>query len=1064
VTNQIREQLQATLGSAYTLERELGGGGMSRVFVAEETALRRKVVVKVLPPELTAGVNVERFNREILVAAKLQHPHVVPVLSAGETQGLPYFTMPFVDGESLRARLSRGALPITDAISILKDVARALQYAHRQGIVHRDIKPDNVLIAEGSATVADFGIAKAISASRTAGTGATLTQVGTSIGTPAYMAPEQAAGDPDTDHRADIYSFGCMAYELLAGRPPFVETSPRKLLAAHMGEKPQAVAQLRPDTPVALAMLVMQCLEKEAADRPQQASDIVRVLETVTSGGTSPAMPGILLGGAGMFRKALAVYAIAFVAVAVLAKAAIVGIGLPDWVFPGSLVVMALGLPVVLWTGYVHRVARRAVTATPTFTPGGSPSMTARGTIATMALKAAPHVSWYKTARGGMYAFGAFVAMIAAFMGMRQFGIGPFGSLLASGRLEAKAPILMTDFTVTTGDTSLARVVSFAVRTALAQSSVISIMNQAAVADALERMERPRTARIDLPLAQGIAVRDGIKAVVDGEVTPIGTGYVLTVRLIGTDSSRVLASVQASGEGPQGLIEAADKAARELRSKVGESLRNVQNAVPLVRARTGSLEALRRYNEGALANDVENDPAKAVRPLRDAVRIDSTFAEGWRKLGVALRNLAAPRVQVDSMLTRAYQLRGRLPEGEQAAIEATYFGEGPGRNRARAIVAYQRAIELIGLRRNNLANLASSRRDFVMADSLFRGDLAADSLDVLPNQNGTVNLVSLGRLDAADSALGVLHKRFPKAPWVAFLVENVRFAQRRFDDARAVMDSLRGTVKGYYQADATRALANHALLRGEIGKWRALRAQAFTIDSSVGRAASPIVRAATELAALAVARGATAADVARLDAALAALPLRSIPDADRPDTLVARAFALAGRPDRAKTVISGFEATVRDTALRRELETPWHTVRGHIAVAEKRTADAIAEFRKGDVAPDGPVDGCPACLPLRLARAFDAAGQADSAIVNYEEYITRPTWNREVEDGDPMFLPGVHERLGQLYEARGDAAKAAQHYRAFIDLWKNADPELQPRVAEAKRRLAKLGPVEGARR
>ena len=188
---------------------------MSRVFVAEETALRRKVVVKVLPPELTAGVNVERFNREILLAAKLQHPHIVPVLTAGETQGLPYYTMPLVEGESLRGRLARAnALSITEAVSLLKDVARALAYAHEHGIVHRDIKPDNVLITGGSATVTDFGIAKAISASRTQGAAETLTQIGTSIGTPTYMSPEQAAGDPDTDHRTDIYSFGCMAYEM----------------------------------------------------------------------------------------------------------------------------------------------------------------------------------------------------------------------------------------------------------------------------------------------------------------------------------------------------------------------------------------------------------------------------------------------------------------------------------------------------------------------------------------------------------------------------------------------------------------------------------------------------------------------------------------------------------------------------------------------------------------------------------------------------------------------------------------------------------------------------------
>jgi len=254
---ELRDQLQSALGTTYVLERELGGGGMSRVFTAVESALGRKVVIKVLPVELGAGVNVDRFNREIMLAANLQHPHIVPVLRAGEIDGVPYYTMPFIDGESLRARLARGPIPIDETINILRDVARALAYAHQQGVVHRDIKPDNVLMSGGSATVTDFGIAKAISALRApSDPETTLTSLGVSIGTPLYMAPEQAAADPSTDYRADIYSFGCLAYELLAGRPPFAGLPPQKLLAAHMGERPRQVSELRPDTPPVLADLV----------------------------------------------------------------------------------------------------------------------------------------------------------------------------------------------------------------------------------------------------------------------------------------------------------------------------------------------------------------------------------------------------------------------------------------------------------------------------------------------------------------------------------------------------------------------------------------------------------------------------------------------------------------------------------------------------------------------------------------------------------------------------------------------------------------------------------------
>ena len=1007
MTQQIREQLQATLGAAYTLERELGGGGMSRVFVAEETALRRKVVVKVLPPELTAGVNVERFNREILLAAKLQHPHIVPVLTAGETQGLPYYTMPLVEGESLRARLSHGSLSITDAVGILRDVAKALAYAHERGIVHRDIKPDNVLLTGGSATVTDFGIAKAISASRTQGAAETLTQIGTSIGTPTYMSPEQAAGDPDTDHRTDIYSFGCMAFELLAGVPPFVEKTPRRLLAAHMGEKPPQVTSLRADVPQSLAELVMRCLEKEADDRPQHAGDLVRVLETVTSGGASAAMPSVLLGGKGMFRKALAIYAAAFVAVAILAKAAIVGIGLPDWVFPGSLIVMVLGLPVILWTGYVHRVARRAMTMTPTYTPGGSPSMV-QGTIATMAMKAAPKMTWYKTARGGMYAMGAFAVLIAAFMAMRAFGVGPFGSLIASGKLQSKDPLLMTDFSVTNGDTSLARVVSFAVRTGLSQSSVLTIMTQSEVAGALERMDRPRTARIDLPLAQGIALREGVKAIVDGEVTTVGTGYVLTLRLLTTDSARVLATMQASGEGPSGLIEAADKVARDLRAKVGESLRTVQNTVPLARARTASLEALRYYSEGAIANDVELDGPKAQRVLRQAVSIDTSFAEGWRKLGVVMANLQLPRAARDSVFVKAYRLRTRLPEGEQASIEADYYRNGPGRDRAKAIPAYERAMSLSNLRGNNLAIEFESRREFARAESLYRADMLRDSSFQLSHTNLARALSNQGKFDEADSVIAITQRRFPRSTEARHWAITLMYQRGQFDEAERQIDSARRVSRGTDLSWTYARSAELALLRGQFGKWRTYRTQRLATDSALGRRPSAVVDAAAEAANAASIRGDATAALKAAEAVLSRASLRSLPDAERPDIGVAQLFAIAGRPDRAKAVLADFEASVRDTALRRDVQPDIHTARGWIALAEGKPQDAISEFRRGDLAPDGPANGCTICLPLALGRAFDAASQPDSDVMpDGKSFVIA----RFIGGADPVLVTGWFSEL-----------------------------------------------------
>ena len=242
------EDLRARLDGIYRIDRELGGGGMSRVFLAEEVALGRRVVLKVLAPDLAHVLSAERFEREMRVAARLQHPHIVPLLAAGRAGDALYYTMPLVEGESLRARLARtGEMPVNEATRLLREIASALAYAHEKGVAHRDIKPENVLITGGIALVTDFGVAKALAvATRDERSG--LTSAGIALGTPAYMAPEQAAADPTADHRADLYAFGVVAYEMLTGQPPFVGRNLSQLLAAHVTEAPEPIARRRPRT------------------------------------------------------------------------------------------------------------------------------------------------------------------------------------------------------------------------------------------------------------------------------------------------------------------------------------------------------------------------------------------------------------------------------------------------------------------------------------------------------------------------------------------------------------------------------------------------------------------------------------------------------------------------------------------------------------------------------------------------------------------------------------------------------------------------------------------------
>jgi tRNA A-37 threonylcarbamoyl transferase component Bud32 len=284
--------LQSALGTSYQLDRELTGGGMSRVFVAIDQVLGRKVVVKVLPPDLAAGVNRERFRREIQVAAQLQHPHIVPLLAAGEQGDLLWYTMPYIEGESLRAALERKRqFSMREVVRILHDVVDALAFAHQRGVIHRDIKPANILTQGAHALVTDFGVAKALSAALPM---SGVTSTGIAIGTPAYMAPEQLAGDPAADHRMDIYAVGLLAYELLTGVSPFTGPSPRETLAAQLTRDPQPLHELSPAIPRSLSTLIMRCLAKDPNARPQDADEILYELDGLTMPmGITPQVGGI---------------------------------------------------------------------------------------------------------------------------------------------------------------------------------------------------------------------------------------------------------------------------------------------------------------------------------------------------------------------------------------------------------------------------------------------------------------------------------------------------------------------------------------------------------------------------------------------------------------------------------------------------------------------------------------------------------------------------------------------------------------------------------------------------
>src|SRR6059036_530247 len=278
-------RLQAALAERYAIERELGQGGMAVVFLAQDLKHRRAVAIKVLRPELAMALGAERFLGEIETVAGLAHPHILPLYDSGEAAGFLYYVMPYVEGESLRERLTREKqLPLEDALRIVGEVATALSYAHSRGVVHRDIKPENILLEAGQAVVSDFGIARAI----TAAGGERLTQTGVTVGTPGYMSPEQAAGERELDGRSDVYSLACVLYEMLAGNPPFMGSSPQAILARQSLEPVPRLRTLRDTVPEGVEHAIEQALAKTPADRFATATQFAEALERAASRRAGP--------------------------------------------------------------------------------------------------------------------------------------------------------------------------------------------------------------------------------------------------------------------------------------------------------------------------------------------------------------------------------------------------------------------------------------------------------------------------------------------------------------------------------------------------------------------------------------------------------------------------------------------------------------------------------------------------------------------------------------------------------------------------------------------------------
>ena len=1044
--------IASALAGRYRIERELGQGGMATVYLAEDLKHRRRVAVKVLRPDLAQSLGPTRFLREIEIAAQLAHPHILPLHDSGEADGFLYYVMPFVEGESLRQRLARdGALRPADAARFLRGIADALAHAHAHGVVHRDIKPENVMLSGRHALVMDFGVAKAVSDA--AGEG--LTTVGMTLGTPAYMSPEQAVADPNIDHRADIYALGAVGYEMVTGHALYAGMSPQQVLAAHITRPPDPIPPVVNGHPVppAFAAIVMRCLEKRADARPQEAGDLVPLLEgaATPSGGTMPpdvAPPTSPAIEAAIRRGHPVRVALLFAAAAAVVLASVAfltySLGLPGWVIAGAAVLLLVGLPIMLVTGLHER--RRALARRT------SPSLHAADA------GVAHHFTWRKAIMGGVLAFSGLTAVAAVYTAMRLLGIGPVGTLVAAGSLAERDRLILADFENRTADSTLGSSLTEALRVDLSQSPTVRLVDAADVSDALIRMQRPSAAPVTPDVAREVAERSGVKAIVTGQIDPVGAGYVLSASLLSAADGRSLVAVRETAENGGGLLAAIDRLSGKLRERIGESLVTIRANPPLEQVTTRSLAALRKYSEGARLIDL-GTPEAAIPALEEAIALDSNFAMAWRKLAVAIGNSRGSRAREAAASTRAYQLRDRLPGVERDLTTAYYYGAVEG-DLEKESATYRSLLEREpdnGTALNNLALNYNMTRRYAAAESLVvralrTGPAAQYYFQLMLAQMGQ------GRLDDARATASRAWDSLPTGtPARQELPAYMATAMRDYRAADSIYRKIRRDAAASleYQSRTARALSALAEMRGRLKEAVQLQRERMATAES-RELPEDFIEGAVQLAWIELRyrnRPVAARDI--MEAALARHPLDSILPENRPYLSIAEVYAAAGRVEQARRLLREYETLVPQ-GMRRVDERRAATY-GHVLEAEGRTADAAAAYREWEQHPGE----CHFCGTPELAQLYDKMRQLDSAIVLYERFVTTPSAGVRALAYSTSLAAG-YKRLGELYEAKGDRRKASDYYGKFVDLWKDADAELQPGVTEIRQRLTRLAQEPGA--